>query len=157
MDEEGFVYITGRASDMYISGGSNVYPREAEEKILTHPAVAEVAILGVPDSTWGEVGVAVCVLRPDATLHERPTSWRGLRARSLATSSRRGCLLGCPPKSGYGKNTKKDVRAELEARGCLPLINGPGRRPEPRDAFTIPRALSPLSGRRIWSNRRQCL
>ena len=37
MDEEGFVYITGRASDMYISGGSNIYPREVEEKILTHP------------------------------------------------------------------------------------------------------------------------
>ena len=71
MDEEGFLYITGRASDMYISGGSNVYPRETEEKILTHPAIAEVAILGVPDKTWGEVGVAVCVLRPDAALNER--------------------------------------------------------------------------------------
>src|SRR6187431_853443 len=71
MDEEGFVYITGRASDMYISGGSNVYPRETEEKMLTHPAIAEVAILGVPDKTWGEVGVAVCVLRPDAQLNER--------------------------------------------------------------------------------------
>ena len=65
MDDEGFLYITGRASDMYISGGSNVYPREIEEKILTHPAIAEVAILGVPDKTWGEVGVAVCVLRPE--------------------------------------------------------------------------------------------
>ena len=44
MDEEGFVYITGRASDMYISGGSNIYPREVEEKILTHPAIGEVAV-----------------------------------------------------------------------------------------------------------------
>ena len=61
MDEEGFLYITGRASDMYISGGSNIYPREIEEKILTHPAIAEVAVLGVPDPIWGEVGVAVCV------------------------------------------------------------------------------------------------
>src|SRR3546814_19066467 len=42
LDERGFLYITGRASDMYISGGSNVYPREAEELLLTHPAVAEV-------------------------------------------------------------------------------------------------------------------
>src|SRR3984893_13851149 len=71
MDEEGFLYITGRASDMYISGGSNVYPREIEEKVLTHPAVAETAIVGVPDATWGEVGVAVCVLRPEAQLNER--------------------------------------------------------------------------------------
>ena len=48
VDEEGFVYITGRASDMYISGGSNIYPREVEEKILTHPAVGEVAVLALP-------------------------------------------------------------------------------------------------------------
>ncbi len=53
MDEEGFVYITGRASDMYISGGSNIYPREVEEKILTHPDIAEVAVLGVPDPVLG--------------------------------------------------------------------------------------------------------
>src|SRR6201985_2368803 len=59
VDEEGFVYITGRASDMYISGGSNIYPREIEEKILTHPAVGEVAVLGGPDATWGEDGVDV--------------------------------------------------------------------------------------------------
>src|SRR3546814_410184 len=62
LDERGFLYITGRASDMYISGGSNVYPREAEELLLTHPAVAEVAVLGVPDPEWGETGVAVVVL-----------------------------------------------------------------------------------------------
>src|SRR5437667_12020011 len=66
MDEEGFVYITGRASDMYISGGSNIYPREGEEQILTHPGIGEVAVLGVPDPFWGEVGVAVCVPRDGA-------------------------------------------------------------------------------------------
>ena len=53
IDEQGFLYITGRASDMYISGGSNVYPREIEEKVLTHPAVAEIAIVGVPDRDLG--------------------------------------------------------------------------------------------------------
>jgi fatty-acyl-CoA synthase len=51
---------------MYISGGSNIYPREVEEKILTHPAIGEVAVLGVPDPFWGEVGVAVCVAREGA-------------------------------------------------------------------------------------------
>ena len=71
MDKQGFLYITGRASDMYISGGSNVYPREIEEKVLTHPAIAEVAIVGVPDAMWGEVGVAVCVLRDGAALNEQ--------------------------------------------------------------------------------------
>ena len=59
MDEEGFDHITGRASDMYISGGSNVYPREVEEAILTHPAIGEASVLGVPDPSWGEGGVAV--------------------------------------------------------------------------------------------------
>ena len=61
MDAEGYLFITGRSSDMYISGGSNVYPREIEELMLTHPALSEVAILGVPHKQWGEVGLAVCV------------------------------------------------------------------------------------------------
>ncbi len=66
MDARGFVYITGRASDMYISGGSNVYPREIEEALLTHPAVAEACVVGMPHPKWGESGVAVLVTRaPD--------------------------------------------------------------------------------------------
>jgi acyl-CoA synthetase (AMP-forming)/AMP-acid ligase II len=67
MDERGFVYITGRASDMYISGGSNVYPREIEEALLLHPAVAEACVVGLPDEKWGESGVAVLVLEFGAT------------------------------------------------------------------------------------------
>jgi acyl-CoA synthetase (AMP-forming)/AMP-acid ligase II len=121
LDEEGFLYITGRASDMYISGGSNVYPREIEEKMLTHPAVAEVAILGVPDRTWGEVGVAVCVLRPDARLDERDLlTWMDGKV-SRYKLPKRVFFWDALPKSGYGKITKLAVRAELEARGCLPL------------------------------------
>jgi fatty-acyl-CoA synthase len=50
LDARGFLYITGRASDMYISGGSNVYPREVEEALLTHPAVAEACVVGMPDA-----------------------------------------------------------------------------------------------------------
>ena len=120
-DEEGFLFITGRASDMYISGGSNVYPRETEEKVLTHPAVAEVAILGVPDKTWGEVGVAVCVLRPGAALEEAELlGWlEGKVARYKLP--KRVFFWEELPKSGYGKITKKTVKAELEARGLLPL------------------------------------
>jgi fatty-acyl-CoA synthase len=121
VDEEGFLYITGRASDMYISGGSNIYPREIEEKILTHPAVAEVAVLGVPDRTWGEVGVAVCALRPEAALEEGELlAWMdGKLARYKLP--RRVFFWDALPKSAYGKITKKNIRAELEARGCIPL------------------------------------
>ena len=59
VDERGLLFITGRESDMYISGGSNVHPREVEEVLLLHPGVAEVLVVGVPDEKWGEVGVAV--------------------------------------------------------------------------------------------------
>ncbi|MFG1374104.1 acyl-CoA synthetase [Xanthobacter oligotrophicus] len=119
MDNEGFVYITGRASDMYISGGSNVYPREVEEKVLTHPAVAEVAILGVPDPMWGEVGVAVCVLREGASLAEDEliAFLDGKVARYKMP--RRIHFWDALPKSAYGKITKKMVREALAERGLL--------------------------------------
>ena len=122
MDEEGFLYITGRASDMYISGGSNIYPREIEEKILTHPAVGEVAVLGVPDPTWGEVGVAVCVAREGAAAVSEAEM-----AAFLATKvprykmPKRFFFWDALPKSGYGKIPKRMVRDELEARGLLDL------------------------------------
>jgi len=120
MDEEGFVYITGRASDMYISGGSNIYPREVEEKILTHPAVGEVAVLGVPDPFWGEVGVAVCVAREGAS----PVSEAELAAYLAPKVPRykmpkRFFFWEALPKSGYGKVPKRLIRDELEARGLL--------------------------------------
>jgi fatty-acyl-CoA synthase len=123
IDDEGFVYITGRASDMYISGGSNIYPREVEEKILTHPAVGEVAVLGVPDPFWGEVGVAVCVAREGAS----PVSEAELAAFLLPKVSRykmpkRFFFWDALPKSGYGKVPKRLIRDELEARGLLDVV-----------------------------------
>ncbi len=126
MDEEGFVYITGRASDMYISGGSNIYPREVEEKILTHPAVGEVAVLGVPDPFWGEVGVAVCVAREGA----KPVSEAELAAYLAPKVPRykmpkRFFFWDALPKSGYGKVPKRLIRDELEARGLLEVIAKP--------------------------------
>jgi fatty-acyl-CoA synthase len=122
MDTEGFVYITGRASDMYISGGSNVYPREIEEKILTHGGVAEVAIVGVPDPLWGEVGYAVCVARPEATLTEADLI--DFLAGKIAKYKmpKRFLIWDALPKSGYGKVPKRLVKDELIARGLMPEI-----------------------------------
>ena len=60
-DEEGFFYIAGRAKDMFISGGVNVYPAEIENVLLQHASLADAAVVGVPHSTWGEVGVAFVV------------------------------------------------------------------------------------------------
>jgi fatty-acyl-CoA synthase len=126
IDEQGFVYITGRASDMYISGGSNIYPREVEEKILTHPAIGEVAVLGVPDPFWGEVGVAVCVVREGAdTLTELELA--GYLATKLPRYKmpKRFLFWEALPKSGYGKVPKRLVRDELAARGLLDAIAKP--------------------------------
>ncbi|GAB2927030.1 long-chain fatty acid--CoA ligase [Nonomuraea fastidiosa] len=66
LDEDGHLYVVDRVKDMFISGGENVYPAEVEAAIFEHPAVAEVAVLGVPDAKWGEVGRAFLVLRPGA-------------------------------------------------------------------------------------------
>jgi acyl-CoA synthetase (AMP-forming)/AMP-acid ligase II len=119
LDAEGFLYITGRASDMYISGGSNVYPREIEEKVLKHPDIAEVAIVGVPDRMWGEVGVAVCVPRDGAAADEGALlSWLEGQVPRYKMP-KRVFFWDDLPKSGYGKITKKTIRAELEARGLL--------------------------------------
>ncbi|RXN93530.1 acyl-CoA synthetase [Achromobacter aloeverae] len=120
MDAEGFLYITGRASDMYISGGSNVYPREIEEKVLEHPAVAEVAVVGVPDATWGEVGIMVCVPRPGQAIDEAAMmAWlEGRLARYKLP--RRVYFWDALPRSGYGKITKKLVRDALHERGIMP-------------------------------------
>ncbi|MFE0652502.1 long-chain fatty acid--CoA ligase [Streptomyces sp. NPDC059534] len=65
-DAEGYAYIVDRVKDMFVSGGENVYPAEVEDVLFTHPAVAECAVIGVPDPVWGEVGRAVVVLKPGA-------------------------------------------------------------------------------------------
>ncbi|WP_058314779.1 AMP-binding protein, partial [Cognatishimia activa] len=118
LDDEGFLFITGRASDMYISGGSNVYPREIEEKILQHPAVDEVAIVGVPDPKWGEVGIAVCTantaIDADALL-----AWMDGKVSRYKMPK---TVQFWPelPKSAYGKITKKLIKAQLVEQGVIP-------------------------------------
>jgi fatty-acyl-CoA synthase len=67
-DDEGYIYIRDRIKDLIISGGENIYPAEVEDVIYQHPAVAECAVIGVPDERWGEVGRAVVVLRAGTSL-----------------------------------------------------------------------------------------
>lgn len=125
MDEQGFVYITGRASDMYISGGSNIYPREIEEKILTHPAIAEAAVLGVPDAVWGEIGIAVCVARGNGPSEAELAEYLGEKIPRYKMP-KRFIFFEELPKSGYGKVPKRLVRDELEKRGLLDFVRAPG-------------------------------
>ncbi len=120
LDEQRYLYLTGRLSDMYISGGSNVYPREVEESLLEHPALSEVAVLGCSHPKWGQVGVAVCV-----RVAGQPAEAEDLDAHLSSRLARykrpaRYVFLEAMPKSSYGKITKRLVQAELEERGLWP-------------------------------------
>ena len=68
MDEDGYFYLVDRKSDMYISGGENVYPAEVERVLRNHPDIEDLAVVGVADETWGEVGCAFVILKPGAEL-----------------------------------------------------------------------------------------
>ncbi len=68
MDEDGYFYIVDRKKDMIVSGGENVYTKEIEDVILTHPAVAQVAVFGIPHADWGETVAAAIVKKPDQTV-----------------------------------------------------------------------------------------
>jgi fatty-acyl-CoA synthase len=113
LDARGFLFITGRASDMYISGGSNVYPREIEEALLLHPAVAEACVVGVPHPKWGECGVAVLVARDGAAIETGAVlaSLEGRLAKYKWPA--RVEVWDALPRSGYGKVPKAEVKRLL--------------------------------------------
>lgn len=91
MDEDGYVRITGRAKDMLIRGGENVYPREIEEFLYRHPKISDVQVYGVPDEKYGEEVAAAIKVRPGETLTEDEVrefcKGRSPATRSPATSS----------------------------------------------------------------------
>ncbi len=121
LDARGLLFITGRESDMYISGGSNVYPREVEELLLDHPGVAEVAVLGVPDAQWGEIGVAVVVRREGAAAVDQAALLAHLEGRCARYRwPRQVFFWDALPKSGYGKIVKKDIQRLLLEQGLIP-------------------------------------
>ncbi|WZH51050.1 MAG: AMP-binding protein [Nocardioides alkalitolerans] len=118
LDERGMLFITGRASDMYISGGSNIDPREVEEKILTHPQVQAVGVVGAPDADWGEVGYAVAVV-DDGLSAEQLLAWcRENMARYKAPKVVH--LVDRLPTTAYGKVTTPVLRQLLADAGRWP-------------------------------------
>lgn len=110
VDDEGFVYIVDRIKDMIISGGENVYPAEVEQVLYQHPAVADCAVIGVPDERWGEVGRAVVVLRDgDPTA---PEDILGYLTGKLAKYKipRSVVVVDQLPRNGAGKLRKAPLR-----------------------------------------------
>jgi acyl-CoA synthetase (AMP-forming)/AMP-acid ligase II len=109
-DEDGFLYIHDRVKDMIVSGGENVYPAEVENAIFGHPAVADVAVIGVPDEKWGEAVKAIVVAKPGET----PTP-----ESVIAWAKERIAAYKCPktvdiiealPRNPSGKILRKDLR-----------------------------------------------
>ena len=111
LDEEGFLYLTDRAKDVIISGGTNIYPREVEEALLRHEAVFEVAVIGVADPEWGENVQAHVVLAPGASITpQQLDSWC---RQQIASFKRPKTYVFADelPKNSYGKILKTALRA----------------------------------------------
>ncbi|GAB3806167.1 acyl-CoA synthetase [Micromonospora zhanjiangensis] len=117
-DEEGFVTVRDRTKDVIISGGENIYPAEVEDALYRHPAVAECAVIGVPDAHWGEVGRAVVVARTGA--EPEPAELLDFLADRIARFKvpKSVVFTDVLPRTASGKVVKSDLRARF----------GPGRK-----------------------------
>jgi fatty-acyl-CoA synthase len=119
LDKRGLLFITGRASDMYISGGSNVYPREIEEAILSFGSVTEAAIIGVPDPQWGESGMAILAPIPGQEIDIEALKEHLSQELAKYKWPKRYIIWDEVPKTAYGKMSKKLLKEMLEEQGLL--------------------------------------
>lgn len=117
VDVDGYFYIVDRKKDMIIVGGLNVYPREIEEVLYTHPAVQDAAVVGVPDRKRGEEPVAIVALKEgaEATGHDLIRYCRERLANYKVP--RRVEFRESLPRSGTGKVVKRLLRKEMEMEG----------------------------------------
>ena len=106
-DQEGYLHLKDRSKDLIISGGSNVYPREVEEVLLTHGAVREVSVIGRPDREWGEVVVAYVVGQASAAELDALCLSRIARFKRPKDY----VFVDALPKNNYGKILKTELRA----------------------------------------------
>ena len=112
LDEEGRLTITGRKADTIVSGGENVAPAEVEAVLEAHPAVAEAAVLGVPDPTWGEAVVALVVLRPAAEATEADLRRHAAARLAAFKVPKRVVARSEPlPRTASGKLVRRDITA----------------------------------------------
>ena len=110
MDADGYIYVTDRIKDMIISGGENIYPAEIERVLAEHPALQDVAVIGVPDERWGEVPKAVVVAKPGASVDaEQLLAWCRERLASFKCPKTVDVVAELP-RNPTGKILKKDLR-----------------------------------------------
>jgi fatty-acyl-CoA synthase len=110
-DKDGYLTIVDRKKDMVVTGGFNVFPREIEDVLATHPAVAQAAVIGVPDDRWGEAVKAVIVLRPDAVATEEELITLVKNAKGSVQTPKSIDFVDQIPCSALGKPDKKALRA----------------------------------------------
>ena len=110
-DDEGFIYVVDRLKDMLISGGENVYPAEVERALIDHPAVAEVAVVGVPHERWVETPLAVVVAAPGRRGHRR-------RRADRATAASASPATRSPPPSSSPTSCPATPPARCSSAGC---------------------------------------
>lgn len=113
-DADGFLTLRDRSKDMIISGGSNIYPREVEEVLLHHPAVAEVSVVGRAHPEWGEEVVAFVVARPAAKIDEQDLDAFCLQRIARFKRPRQYRFIQTLPKNNYGKVLKTQLRKMLD-------------------------------------------
>ncbi len=111
-DAGGFLTIVDRKKDMIVSGGFNVFPREVEDVIGTHPSVAQVAVIGVPDEKWGEAVKAVVVLRPEQSVSADELTELVREHKGAIHAPKSVDFVDAIPLSALGKPDKKVLRAQ---------------------------------------------
>jgi len=111
LDEQGYLFLMDRSKDLIISGGENIYPREIEEVLVQHPAVDEVAVIGVPDPEWGESVKAVVALVPGCSV--TPEELIDFCRGHIASYKKPRSIdfIAEIPKNNYGKIVKHELRA----------------------------------------------
>jgi long-chain acyl-CoA synthetase len=112
-DEDGFLTLRDRSRDLIISGGSNIYPREVEEVLIHHPAVAEAAVVGRADPEWGEEVVAFVVLRSQSAVTDKILDAFCLERIARFKRPRQYRFVESLPKNNYGKILKTELRDML--------------------------------------------
>jgi len=113
IDARGYLTLRDRSKDVVISGGSNIYPREVEEVLLTHPQVAEACVVGQRDDEWGEIVVAFVVPAPNSHLTEAVLDAHCLERIARFKRPKRYCFVDSLPKNSYGKVLKRELRLRL--------------------------------------------